>query len=430
MKLKNQFLRKLLRITKLYIIDIRTELSLYRWLGGKKYIDYYKFDVAIFNENKKPKSPKVLIYNKNLPALGGGEKHMALFCKYFELYNSEAIIHILVEDSRSICVFDPKYPTIQDINKQFNIDLSKTSIIKRKAINQDFLTKFSFNYDIFINSTIDSRLIGFAKRNFYNCMFPPKKEDNDDLLNQLFKKSYLCFISNSDFTNQWLHRYWGYEIQSQCIYPPVFTEHEIFSRIKKPKKNIILSVGRFFFGAHSKRQDIMIDFWNNNHNEFIGWELHLVGNRQINKEDKKYIEDIILKASKGCNIFLHFDMPIGDLHKLYESAKIYWHATGFGVDVDVNPEKMEHFGITTVEAMSYGIIPIVINKGGQCEIVDHGINGYKWDTLNEWIEYNRIVIDNYELQQKISNEAINKSYNYSVENFYTNCDRIFSEKIL
>ena len=40
----------------------------------------------------------------------------------------------------------------------------------------------------------------------------------------------------------------------------------------------------------------------------------------------------------------------------------------------------EHFGITTVEAMAAGCVPVVIDKADQREIVRHVTDGYRWTT--------------------------------------------------
>jgi len=42
---------------------------------------------------------------------------------------------------------------------------------------------------------------------------------------------------------------------------------------------------------------------------------------------------------------------------------------------------MEHFGIVTVEAMAAGAVPVVVRRGGQPEIVEHGVSGYLWDDI-------------------------------------------------
>ena len=60
---------------------------------------------------------------------------------------------------------------------------------------------------------------------------------------------------------------------------------------------------------------------------------------------------------------------------LYGRASIFWHAAGLGEDPERHPDRYEHFGITTVEAMSAGAVPVVIDAAGQVEIVEHGANG-------------------------------------------------------
>ena len=65
---------------------------------------------------------------------------------------------------------------------------------------------------------------------------------------------------------------------------------------------------------------------------------------------------------------------------LYGKSSIYWHATGYGED---NPKKFEHFGISTVEAMAAECIPVVINLGGQPEIVEQSVNGFLWNSIPE-----------------------------------------------
>ena len=50
---------------------------------------------------------------------------------------------------------------------------------------------------------------------------------------------------------------------------------------------------------------------------------------------------------------------------------------------------MEHFGITTVEAMAHGCVPVVVRLGGQLEIVQDGVNGRLWGSLGELVAITR-----------------------------------------
>ena len=113
--------------------------------------------------------------------------------------------------------------------------------------------------------------------------------------------------------------------------------------------------------------------------------------------------------------------------ELYSQAKIFWHGTGYMVDEDKEPEKMEHFGITTVEAMSYGAVPVVINKGGQKETVKEGVNGFHWETEEECVEGTRKLIEDDNLRKKMAEKSVEMAKDYSIEKFFEANRRIFDE---
>ena len=43
--------------------------------------------------------------------------------------------------------------------------------------------------------------------------------------------------------------------------------------------------------------------------------------------------------------------------------------------------RVEHFGISVVEAMAAGAVPLAVGKGGVGEIITPGENGILWDTV-------------------------------------------------
>ncbi len=69
------------------------------------------------------------------------------------------------------------------------------------------------------------------------------------------------------------------------------------------------------------------------------------------------------RLAEGLPVHFHVDASPSELQGLYESATVYWHATGFGESETRNPIKCEHFGISVVEAMAGGCVPVVIGKG-------------------------------------------------------------------
>jgi glycosyltransferase involved in cell wall biosynthesis len=56
---------------------------------------------------------------------------------------------------------------------------------------------------------------------------------------------------------------------------------------------------------------------------------------------------------------------------------------GYGEDPERHPERFEHFGMTTAEAMAAGCVPMVIAAGGQVEIVRDGGDGFWWSSPAE-----------------------------------------------
>lgn len=110
-------------------------------------------------------------------------------------------------------------------------------------------------------------------------------------------------------------------------------------------------------------------------------------------------------------------MPRDELKTLYAKAKIFWHAAGLGEDEHRAPELAEHFGITTVEAMAGGCVPVVIRKGGQPEIVEHGVSGFLWDTIEELHTYTQRLMSDEALRLKMSAAAFTRAQRFSRSRF-------------
>lgn len=391
---------------------------------------------------------KICILNPYLPTLGGGEKYMGLLCDFIEKKYCNAEIDILVHSFNEVDVYSSDYVTIDDLNKRFGIFLEKTKIRKvdikpskklfGKLKNKIEIEQITKEYDLFIDFMFLSKHIGRAKKNIYICMFPANRFELElsgflkkimgKIADIMFIKSYNLFITISLYTNHWLNVYWGKTDNSKIIYPPVLPEKEIDSLYNEGlKKNIVLSVGRFFVASHCKRQLEMVKMFVNNKELFKNYEYHLVGAVSTRKEDIDYLNQIKEYSSKVDNVFVHENYPYNKLVELYKSAKIFWHATGYGIDENKDPEKIEHFGISTVEAMAYGVVPVVINKGGQKEVVDNGISGYVWNNEDECIKYTLSLMEDEDKRKKFALNANLKSKRFSYEQFYSDLKVVFDE---
>jgi glycosyltransferase involved in cell wall biosynthesis len=87
------------------------------------------------------------------------------------------------------------------------------------------------------------------------------------------------------------------------------------------------------------------------------------------------------------------------------------------VDEEKHPERAEHFGMSTVEAMSAGCVPVVVRKGGQKEIVSHGESGYLWDTVDELVGNSLQLIQDQRLLERLRSAARKRAGMFGRERF-------------
>jgi glycosyltransferase involved in cell wall biosynthesis len=157
------------------------------------------------------------------------------------------------------------------------------------------------------------------------------------------------------------------------------------------------------------------------------WELHLVGGVGVGWEHGEYLRNL-QKESEGYPVVFHAFASFDKLKKLYSQAKIYWHATGFEANKKTEPIVFEHFGISVVEAMSAGCVPIVFRGGGLTESVKGDI-GFLWSTIEEMVEKTKLVADDDMLFRKLSKNANIEAQKYSRERFSKELLKIIKDLI-
>jgi glycosyltransferase involved in cell wall biosynthesis len=221
--------------------------------------------------------------------------------------------------------------------------------------------------------------------------------------------SYSVVVANSAFTREWIDRYWAHD--SEVLYPPV-TMHAAGD-----KQKVILNVGRFFPAdkGHSKKQLELVHAFRRLHDAGArDWTLHLVGG--CSEGGRAYL-DQVRSAASGYPVELHVNASGQELQSLYARASIYWHASGYGEDARRHPDRLEHFGISTVEAMSAGAVPVVIGLAGQRETVRHGVDGFHFQTLDGLCALTRSLTRDPGLLQRLSDSAARRARLYSLDAF-------------
>lgn len=240
-----------------------------------------------------------------------------------------------------------------------------------------------------------------------------------------FVSTYDVIACNSSYGQKWLNILTKNKYTSHILYPPVGVED--FSPSVKQKQ--IVSVGRFFVGGHNKKQLEMIQFFKmmyDKNTELSEYKFILVGGVEDKPEHQEYVTRCI-EAAKGYPIELKLNAKYSELKQAMEEAKYFWHAAGYGEDESKNPDKFEHFGITTVEAMAAGCIPIVIARGGQPEIIENGVNGFLWETAEELICRTVELVSGKYDEEKLAQMATTRCKDFSISKFNKRLDEIFEE---
>ena len=385
---------------------------------------------------------KISIYNEPRGSgIGGSEFVAALLAEAFAKDHQVDVYHripsLTVEKLAAYSGTDLKNVKLHCIDMpDIESHLSRRNPLSHYKQSQKFLAEISEGYDIFVAIMHSVPPFSHAKKNALICLFPTptapyvKPEGGLEVAlarkrparylyqTWLWKKrmaTYHLKTAISAFSRSWAQKRWG--IDCEVIYPPVDTA---FGRVEKEK--FILSVGRFAIEGegHTKKQEQMLGVYNRmNGGRPLDWKYFCVGGLGPTPGHRAYFERLLaLAAPSDAQVVANIDR--GELKGLYERASIFWHAAGYGEDQNTRPIFVEHFGISTVEAMAAGCVPVVINKGGQPEIVEHGINGFVWETLDELRDYTMRLINDDALRAKMSEAARKRAQVFSREAFVTN----------
>jgi glycosyltransferase involved in cell wall biosynthesis len=233
--------------------------------------------------------------------------------------------------------------------------------------------------------------------------------------------SYHLLLANSHFTQRWIGRRYGRS--SELLYPPV----QIGQFETLPKRPHIISVGRFFVEGHSKKQLEMISLFRRLCDEGLaGWTYHVVGGTHGGAEAQRYL-DQCRDLARGYPVVLYPDAPLRELVRLYGEASLYWNATGYGEDPDVDPDRFEHFGMTTVEAMASGCVPLSYAQAGQPEIIENDVSGVLWNTFDELASATLALTGDGERRARLTEAAIARSKDFTYDRFRVRLRRLVAE---
>ena len=272
----------------------------------------------------------------------------------------------------------------------------------------DLFIAFVHGYPPFSSAPKSALIVLFPFNELPRAAHPIKNVYKDWEWAQRFA-TYDSRIAISQFTRLWTQRRWG--IDCEVIYPPVDTHFT-----SGYKSNSIISIGRFTVSGHSKKQLEMISAFEQMKSAWLnGWDYFQIGSRGDSQEDLEFFEKV-RRAAATCEVKIFADVTRSELKSVCSRSKIFWHAAGLH-EGDSRPELAEHFGIATVEAMSAGCVPVVINHGAQPEIVEHEVSGFIWNEIDELIKYTRLLANDERLREQMSRAALTRAQDFSKEVF-------------
>lgn len=355
---------------------------------------------------------RVGIYDPYLDDVGGGEKYMLTIAEY-------------LSKSHYVSVFWNNLEDLKTAQKRFSLDLGRVELTrnifdaKTSLINR---YKRSKKYDVIIFLSDGS--IPVVSSKLYIHFQRPMEHVKTSILTRYKIKRVKKFFCNSFFTKKFIDEI--YKINSRVIYPPVALHPQGLK-----KQNIILHVGRFrpfdkTNGSEDfKKQQVMIDSFRELIDSGLkGWKFILAVSVKV--EDKEVFSKL-RERIKDYPIEFEVNRKNDDLWEYYSKAKIYWHASGYGEDLSKNPEYAEHFGISTVEAMGAGAVPVVFNAGGQKEIVENGVNGFTWERIEEFKKKTIELVNSEGLLLKLSEQARKRAEDFSEGTFCAKIDQMINE---
>lgn len=331
---------------------------------------------------------KAAIFNPYLDTLGGGERYTLGVAEAFEKMGYRVELEWK----------EPKI--ILQLEKRFGVTLHNTKVVD--SINR------GDNYDACFWVSDGSIPTLRSRNNILHFQVPFRNLNGKTLMNRMKFFRIKHTVCNSFFTKNIIDSEFG--INSKVVYPPV----SVKDFRPRRKQNTICYIGRFSELAQKKRQDVLIEVFKNFYTHNSNWKLVLAGGAEVGKGD---IIKKLQQSTEGFPIEIIESPTYDRVKELLGISKMFWSASGYGVDEEKDPASVEHFGITLVEAMAAKAAPLALAKGGHKEIIKNAESGYLWKTKEELLTAAFKLADDPSLLAKIARRAYEESNKFSSEIF-------------
>ena len=214
-------------------------------------------------------------------------------------------------------------------------------------------------------------------------------------------------LTNSGYTRKAISN--AFNIDAKILYPPV--DVETFQEIalkSNQRDGMVLVISRI---APDKQIENAIEVARIMRGRGIGKIMTIAGN--LHYYDLQYyqqMKNMIADYDLSDYVSLQTNISFSRLIQLMQLAKVYFH-----------PRIDEHFGISIVEAMASGLVPVVSNIGGHTEFVPPK---YHFHTLGHAADLIALAFEATNSERRAISSSTNK---FSNENYVNSFNRILSE---
>ncbi len=357
------------------IVEVNREKFVARWsrylTGGRQAADAA---IALPSTAQRPRDPArrlAVLYTPYALYPGGGERYLLTIA---EALRPQYDVLMATPERYSIW-------RIRTLARDLELDLSHVTPIAARD-----LARYA-DCDLFIamGNELYPPVAAQGRLALYHCQFPFPMHPHHVAHNGRFLSGYAAVVVNSPFTARHYRtqaaRYGELPPPVRVIAPPV--PQTAASGIER-RANAIVHVGRFSPAGHSKRQDVLVEAFRvlTDADPAGAFELDLAGTVPADPGARDYLLKVRNRA-RDLAVTFHLNTSTEEIQRLYASASVYWHATGYDNKGVHNPEVQEHFGISVIEAMSAGCVPLVYRGGGPADFIEPERTGYLWETPAE-----------------------------------------------
>ena len=351
---------------------------------------------------------KVLLIDE-FSRIGGGQILSKLLLDYFNKNYGQT--YLAVDREHTYLEYEHLIETPYYFRENMKLPflyyyVAKTKKFLRHYIQNQFDLVFNNHPNMFLYKADINALHGFS---FLDQIIDEYGNIKNKIIFNFIKKSGMYnlydnanFFVNSRYTLQISNKLFPLlNIKPhlmRVIYIPVEYRNNLDQSIKE--KNLVVSIGRIDI---RKNYELLLKIADKlkNHRFIIAGAL--------NRGDEEYYHSLV--KVKPDNVEIKPNINEYDKTELLKKAAIYIHLN-----------RREHYGISILEAMSYGIVPVVPESGGPWEdIIEHGKYGYGFNNIEEAVEQIKSI--DFDIVKTIT-DSMDR---FSFKNFYYNMHNFVEE---